>query len=261
MQSGVILKVREDLEGTVSAEEIHEGRDIGARDLPCAPREYQELVVDILGTHAVGEAIVLDEKSFGHWCADAPTARDRFTVMRTIQEELMHALEGWRMLRQLRDIVDTSAVVPYQEPIYEGFRTAITRWEELAAMHALTDRVGCFQQEEQLDCSYEPYAESIRTAFFPVEKGHAGRGRHWLRQLTETDEGLVRAQRAVDNWWPRALDMFGRSTGKRQHRHIYYRLKKRTNEERRQAYIEVVGAELEAMGITVPDPTTGRHFL
>jgi 1,2-phenylacetyl-CoA epoxidase catalytic subunit len=55
--------------------------------------------------------------------------------------------------------------------------------------------------------------------------------------------------------------MFGRSAGKRQHRYVYYRLKKRGNEERRQAFIETVGAELEAMGLTAPDPMIGRSFI
>ncbi len=260
MQSGVQLKEVDPAQQTISAEEIHEGRDVSAKELPFAPREYQQLIIDILGTHAAGEAIVLNN-SFSHWAADAPTAKDRFTVLRTIEEELMHALEGWRMLRQIQSIADTTDLVPYQESIYEGFRNDITEWAELAALHALTDRVGCFQQEEQLDCSYLPYAASIRTAFFPVEKGHAGRGRYWLQQLCETPDGLERAQRAVEIWWPRALDMFGRSDGKRQHRFIYYRLKKRTNEGRREAYIETVSAELEAMNIKVPDPLVGRKFL
>ena len=261
MDLGVVLKELDPAMQTISAEEIHEGRDVSHKDLPHAPREYQQLVVEILGTHAAGEAIVLHHNTFAHWAADAPTAKDRFTVLKTIQEELMHANEGWRMLRQIESMVDTTDLVPYQESLYEGFRTDITEWAELAALHALTDRVGCFQQEEQLDCSYLPYAESIRTAFFPYEKRHAARGRYWLQQLCETDEGHARAQKAVDRWWPLALDMFGRSVGKRQHRYIYYRLKKRGNEERRQAFVETVGAELEPMGLTAPDPTVGRSFL
>jgi 1,2-phenylacetyl-CoA epoxidase catalytic subunit len=55
--------------------------------------------------------------------------------------------------------------------------------------------------------------------------------------------------------------MFGRSETPRQHRFIYFRLKTRTNEERRQAYIEVVGPEMEKLGLTVPDVLKGRLFL
>ena len=254
------VRLRDDLPETVkiSAEEIHAGRDVDAAELRFTPREYQELVVNILAGHAAGEAFVLADDVYAHWAADAPTTEDRFMVLRTIEDELMHARAGFRMLRQLDDLVVYDELVPYGAATLEGFRHAVRDWAEHAALCALTDRVGCFQQEEQLDCSYLPYAESIRTEFFPYEKGHAARGRYWLRRLCETEEGLTRAQRAIDIWWPRALDMFGKSDTPRQHRFIYYRLKKRTNEERRQAYISVIGPELEAMGLIVPDPMARR---
>lgn len=245
----------------ITAEEIHSGRDVNEDELRYTPREYQTLIVTILGTHAAGEAFVLSDDFYAHWAADAPTTRDRFMVLRTIEEELMHAREAWKLLHRLGDLVEYPDLVPYTTAVMEGFRHRVSEWAEHAALCALTDRVGCFQQEEQLDCSYAPYAESIRTAYFPVEKRHAGRGRYWLRELCETEEGRAKAQKAVNVWWPRALDMFGRSDSARQHEYIYFRLKKRTNEERRQEYIRVVGPELESLGLTVPDPLEGRKFL
>ncbi|MCW2499647.1 MAG: phenylacetic acid degradation protein [Frankiales bacterium] len=259
----MLMQLREvTLDGpAITAEEIHEGRDISADELARTPREYQELMIRVLIGHAQGEAFVLNDDVYAKWAAEAPTAQKRFTVLRTIEEELMHARESWKLLRQIRHLVDIDGLVPYQPSTREGFQHATPTWGEHAALCALTDRVGCFQQEEQLDCSYQPYAEAIRTAYFPFEKRHAGRGRHWLQELCETDAGRQEAQSAVDVWWPRALDMFGRADSTRQHRFIYYRLKERTNEARRQAYIEVVGAELVELGLTVPDPLKDRKFL
>jgi ring-1,2-phenylacetyl-CoA epoxidase subunit PaaA len=247
----------------ISEEEIRGGRNVAAAELRYTPREYQELVIGLLWGHAAGEAFVLEHEVFAHWACDAPRTEDRFMVVTTIKEELEHALEGWRLLRQLDDLVDWKDLLPTQPKgsRYEGFRHPTTDWSEFAAISALTDRVGCFQQEEQLDCSYLPYAEAIQRIYFPLEKGHAARGRFWLRQLCETDEGRARAQSAVDLWWPRALDMFGRSESTRQHRFIEYRLKTRTNEQRRQAYIDTVGPELQDYGLTVPDPLVGRKYL
>jgi len=249
-------------ESKVTMEEIAAGRDIKAAELVDTPREYQELVVGLLRGHATGEAFVLNPEIFSHWAADAPRAEDRFMVLMTIKEELDHALEGWRLLRELNDLIDWSELSPIQSggSRYEGFRHPTTDWSEFAALSALTDRVGCFQQEEQLDCSYLPYSAAVQKVYFPLEKGHAARGRYWLRELCKTDEGRARAQQAVNVWWPRALDMFGRSDSTRQNLYITYRLKKRTNEERRQAYIETVGPELESYGLTVPDGTVGRQF-
>ncbi|MDP1818609.1 MAG: Phenylacetic acid catabolic protein [Acidimicrobiales bacterium] len=261
------LKIRDDVptEIKISAEDIHEGRDVDADELQFAPREYIELVVGVIAGHAMGEAFILRDEVYAHWATDAPTTEDRFMVLRTIEEELMHAREGWRMVRQVEDLLEFVDIVPYdhrsKQSGLEGFQHDVNEWAEHAALCALTDRVGVFQQEEQLDSSYLPYAESIRTAFFPIEKGHAARGRLWLRRLCETDDGRVQAQRAIDIWWPRALDMFGKSTSTRQHRYCYFRLKKRLNQERREAYIETVGAELVEMGLVVPDPLVGRSFL
>lgn len=248
---------------SISAEEIMNGRDVQFDELAMTPPEYQELVIGMIYGHAVGEAFVLDNEVYAHWATDAPRTEDRFMVLHTIEEELLHAREAWRLLRQLGDLVDTKDLVPYRPKgsRYEGFRHATNTWGEFAAISALTDRVGCFQQEEQLDCSYIPYAESVQTVYFPLEKGHAARGRFWLRQLCETDEGRAEAQAAVNLWWPRALDMFGKSDGDRQHLYIKYRLKKRLNDERRQEYIKVVGAELAELGLTTPEPTIGRKFL
>lgn len=256
------VRLRDDVpeDVKISAEEIHAGRDVDAEELRHTPREYQELVVNILGGHAAGEAFVLNDNVYAHWAADAPTTEDRFMVLRTIEEELMHAREAFRMLRQIDELVVYDELVPYALATLEGFQHPVSEWAEHAALCALTDRVGTFQQEEQLDCSYLPYAESIRTAFFPYEKGHAARGRYWLRRLCETDEGREQAQRAVDVWWPRSLDMFGKSNTARQHRFVYYRLKKRTNEERRQSFISIVGPELESLGLTVPDEMAGRKI-
>lgn len=249
---------------TISAEEIHEGRDVDVHELRNTPREYQEMVVGLAAGHAGGEAFVLQHDVFARWANEAPTTEDRFMVLKTIEEELMHAQVGWRLLRQIgSELVDWSDLVPYEHngSRYEGFRHSTEDWSEMAAIAALTDRVGCFQQEEQLDCSYIPYAKAIQTAYFPVEKGHAARGRFWLKELCTTDDGRERAQAAVDLWWPRALDMFGRSESQRQHRFIDYRLKKRTNEERRQAYIEALVPELAELGLTVPDHFANRQFV
>jgi ring-1,2-phenylacetyl-CoA epoxidase subunit PaaA len=248
---------------TISKEEIAAGRDISAEELGSTPREYQELVVGLLKGHAAGEAFVLDHDIFAHWASDAPRAEDRFMVLTTIKEELEHALEAWRLLRQISPLVDWTDLSPAPAggSRYEGFRHPTTEWAEFAALSALTDRVGCFQQEEQLDCSYLPYAQAVQSVYFPLEKGHAARGRFWLRELCRTGAGRAKAQAAVDLWWPRALDMFGRSDSSRQHLYIEYRLKKRTNEERRQAYLAAVAPELEGYGLTVPDGTVGRQFV
>jgi hypothetical protein len=69
-----------------------------------------------------------------------------------------------------------------------------------------------------------------------------------------------KAQRAVDFWYVRALDMFGRPGSKRSERYRYWGLKRRTNEQARQDYMNEVGPIRTQMGLKIPDPNKGRRY-
>ena len=55
--------------------------------------------------------------------------------------------------------------------------------------------------------------------------------------------------------------MFGRSGSKRSERYRYWGLKRRTNEQARQDYMNEVGPILTQMGLKVPDPNKGRRYM
>jgi ring-1,2-phenylacetyl-CoA epoxidase subunit PaaA len=74
-------------------------------------------------------------------------------------------------------------------------------------------------------------------------------------------EGKQRVQKAVDYWYVRALDMFGRSGSKRSERYRYWGLKRRSNDQARKDYMNEVGPILTKMGLTVPDPNKGRRYM
>ena len=92
------------------------------------------------------------------------------------------------------------------------------------------------------------------------EVGHVGYGTARLAQLAANTETREAAQAAVNRWYPRGLDMFGRSGSKRAEQFIEWGLKHRLNEEARAAYIAEVGQALPAMGLTVPEESYDRHF-
>jgi 1,2-phenylacetyl-CoA epoxidase catalytic subunit len=55
--------------------------------------------------------------------------------------------------------------------------------------------------------------------------------------------------------------MFGHSESARAERYRWWGLKRRSNEEARQQYIREVNPLIQDMGLTVPDPMTGRKFV
>src|SRR4029453_11140252 len=190
----------------------------------------------------------------------APTKIDQLIVARTAAEEIDHFR---KMARVAGDIgVDVSFVlsIPNQKRYVEAFRGAITTWEDFAVFGFLIDRVGRYQLEEFYDCSYLPL-ERILPNIVTEELGHIEYGYNKTLELIQSgDAGKTKAQRAVDFWYVTALDMFGRSGSKKSERYRHWGLKRRSNEQARQDYINEVGPILTRMGLTVPDPNIGRRY-
>ena len=62
-----------------------------------------------------------------------------------------------------------------------------------------------------------------------------------------------RLQNALNYWYGKALDMFGRSESKRSERYRFWGLKRRSNEQSRIQYIAEVNPLIEKLGLRVPD--------
>jgi ring-1,2-phenylacetyl-CoA epoxidase subunit PaaA len=79
--------------------------------------------------------------------------------------------------------------------------------------------------------------------------------------MSKGDEQKERVQKAIDYWYVRALDMFGRSGSKRAERYLYWGLKRRSNEQAREDYIREVNPILLSLGLKIPDPLEGRRYI
>ena len=82
-----------------------------------------------------------------------------------------------------------------------------------------------------------------------------------LREMVRTEEGRAAAQSAIDRWYPRGLDMFGRASSRRAARYLHWGLKRRSNETARREYVAEVTPLIEGLGLTVPDLASDRHFV
>jgi ring-1,2-phenylacetyl-CoA epoxidase subunit PaaA len=232
-----------------------EGKDFDKMD-----SEYKGLLGHVLTIQAdceIGGPHLYVEKML----PAAPTKLDQLIVARTAAEEIDHFR---KIARVAGDIgVDVSFVLsqPNDKRFVDVFRGLITTWEDNAVFGFLIDRVGRYQLEEFYDCTYLPL-QRILPAIVTEELGHIEYGFNKTVELIESgDEGKARAQRAVDFWYVRALDMFGRTGSKRSERYRYWGLKRRTNEQARQDYMNEVNPILEKIGITIPDPLKGRRYL
>ena len=229
-------------------------------DLEKMDAEYRDLLGRVLTIQAdceIGRPHLYVEKML----PAAPTKLDQLIVARTAAEEIDHFRKVARVAGDMG--VDVSFVLsqPNEKRFVESFRGSITTWEDNAVFGFLIDRVGRYKLEEFYDCSYLPL-QRILPDIVTEELGHIDYGYNKTRELlAKGDAQKERVQRAVDYWYVRALDMFGRSGSKRAERYLYWGLKRRTNEQGREDYIKEVNPILVSLGLTVPDPLKGRHYI
>jgi ring-1,2-phenylacetyl-CoA epoxidase subunit PaaA len=194
----------------------------------------------------------------------APSQIDQLVVARTAAEEIDHFRKFAKLAGDIG--VDTSYILsrPNQERYLEAFRGLITTWEDFAVFGFLIDRVGKYQLEEFIGCSYAPLSRILEhpSRVMEEEEGHIDFGTTRTAEMAARGgEAKERVQRALDFWYPTGLDMFGRSDSRRAERFRYWGLKQRTNAEAREQYMAEVNPLIESMGLQVPDPLAGRKYV
>jgi ring-1,2-phenylacetyl-CoA epoxidase subunit PaaA len=106
------------------------------------------------------------------------------------------------------------------------------------------------------------------TTMVGEERFHASFGARRIRDIVRTPAyarlcGATEAdaQRTVDKWYPQALDTFGAANSKFSDLAVAYGIRRWGNEELRQMYKQDIDAQIEAIGLTVPDAQKGRKVL
>ena len=233
---------------------------IELKDFEKMDPEYQDLFKRVLAIQAdceIGGPHLYVEDIL----PTAPTKVDRLVVARTAAEEVDHYR---KMARILGDVgVDVSYVLswPNQKRYVEAFRGKITTWEDFAVFGLLIDRVGRYQLEEFVGCTYAPL-DRILPDVLREEEGHLDFGTTKTAELAaKGGESKERVQKAVDYWYAKGLDMFGRSDSKRSERYRFWGLKRRTNAQAREEYKREVDSLIEKIGLQVPEPKDSRLYI
>ena len=233
---------------------------IELKDIDKMDPEYKELLGHVLTIQADCE-IGGPHLYVKDILPSAPSKIDQLVVARTAAEEIDHFRKVARVAGNIG--VDVSSVLSAanRDRYLDAFRGIIKTWEDFAVFGFLIDRVGRYQLEEFFDCTYAPL-EEILPQVVKEEVGHIGYGESKTAELAAKGEASrARVQKAVDFWYIKALDMFGRSDSTRDRRYIEWGLKRRSNSRAREEYIKEVDPLIAKMGLKVPDPIVGRQYL
>lgn len=229
-----------------------------AADLQSLPDEYTQLLVRLIRLQADGE-IAAPQVYLNDWCLRAPTAFDQMMIARIASQELDHYRKFANVLSDIAiDISDLMTVTPEQRKV-SALNHRIESWPDLAAFYFLIDRVGAFQGEELTTCSYGPVAR-VMPKIMQEELTHVAFGALHVKKLADDPRRHEEMQAAIDRWFPRGLDMFGRSHSARAARYVHWGLKRRSNEALRDAWLAEVSELLTEMGLRVPSPDAMREF-
>ena len=228
------------------------------KDFLKMPDEYRDLLVRLLTIQADCE-IGGPHLYVNQWLLTAPSADDQWMLAKVAGEEIDHFRKINRLLNELGEDVSELMYVEKSRRDLEAFRQAMPTWADVAVFGFLIDRVGQYQLEEFVDCSYAPLDRTL-PRIIQEEKTHVGYGYVKMRDLVRTDEGRAQAQAALDRWYPRGLDMFGLASSRRAVRYQHWGLKRRSNETARAEYVAEVAPLIAGLGLAVPDATAGRHF-
>ena len=233
---------------------------IEAKDFEKMDPEYQDLLRRVLAIQAdceIGGPHLYVEDML----PNAPTKIDQLVVARTAAEEIDHYRKVARVAGDIGEDVTFVLSQPNEKRYVETFRGRINTWEDYAVFGFLIDRIGRYQLEEFEGCSYLPL-ERILPEIVTEELGHIEFGATKTAELAEkSDESKEKIQRAIDYWYIKALDMFGHSESRRSEQYLNWGLKRRSNKQAREEYIREVEPLILAMGLKLPDPLKGRHYL
>ena len=232
-----------------------------AKELEKMPTEYRNLLVHQVKGHTEGEMSGADDyiKIFYPM---APNVEEKHVCCERAVEELDHYARGAKVLADMG--IDVSYMVQQDLKDRKLYATEavqdIPNWEGRGLFSFLAEGAVLGQLSEMADSSHRPLAESF-PKILADEKLHIAHGFRITREFCRTPEGRQRVQDALKLWWPRALDVFGKSDSDRSRAYVQWGLRKMTNGEARDAYMKKVKPKLTALGLEVPPDHEGRKFM
>ena len=238
-----------EFQARVDAEEKIEPRD-------WMPDAYRKTLLRQIAQHAHSE--VVGQLPEGNWITRAPTLRRKAILLAKVQDEAGHGLYLYSAAETLG--ATREALV---EQLHAGqaryssiFNYPTLTWADIGAIGWLVDSAAIVNQVSLCRCSYGPYARAM-VRICKEESFHMRQGFELLMALCQgSPEQKDMAQDAVNRWWWPSLMMFGPSDADSKHsaQSMKWKVKRNSNDELRQKFVDLSVPQADYLGLTLPDP-------
>ncbi|UCG41236.1 MAG: 1,2-phenylacetyl-CoA epoxidase subunit A [Acidimicrobiia bacterium] len=239
----------ERFEAILAADEKVEPRD-------WMPDAYRKTLIRQIAQHAHSE--VIGQQPEGNWITRAPSLRRKAILVAKVQDEAGHGLYLYSAAETLGISRDE-----LQDLLHAGkqkyssiFNYPTLSWADMGAIGWLVDGAAITNQVMLTRTSYGPYARAM-IRICKEESFHQRQGYEIMLTLANgSAEQKAMAQDALDRWWWPSLMMFGPPDAESTHteQSVKWKIKRETNDQLRQRFVDATVPQAHFLGLTVPDP-------
>lgn len=220
------------------------------------PEAYRKNVIRQMSQHAHSEIIGMQPE--GNWITRAPSLRRKAILLSKVQDEAGHGLYLYSSTETLG--ISRSQMI---EALQSGeakyaqiFNYPTLTWADVGAIGWLVDGAAIVNQISLQRTSYGPYARAM-VRICKEESFHQRQGYEAMYALAHgTPVQKQMAQDALDRvWWP-SLMMFGPHDSESAHssQSMAWKIKRVSNDDLRQKFIDQTVPQIEVLGLEMPDP-------
>ena len=219
------------------------------------PEKYRQTLIRQISQHAHSEIIgMLPE---GNWITRAPSLRRKAILIAKVQDEAGHGL----YLYSAAETLGISRDEMYDQ-LHTGkakyssiFNYPTLSWADMGVIGWLVDGAAIMNQVPLCRSSYGPYARAM-VRVCKEESFHQRQGFEILYTLSKgTAAQRKMAQDAINRWWWPSIMMFGPKDDESPNsiQSMKWKIKRFSNDELRQKFIDVCAEQVKVLGFTLPD--------
>jgi ring-1,2-phenylacetyl-CoA epoxidase subunit PaaA len=220
------------------------------------PEGYRKTLVRQISQHAHSEIVGMLPEA--NWITRAPSLKRKAILLAKVQDEGGHGLYLYAAAETMgvsRD--ELLAALHGGKAKYSSiFNYPTLNWADIGVVGWLVDGAAIMNQIPLCKCSYGPYARAM-VRICKEESFHQRQGYDLLLVMMKgTDEQKEMVQDAVNRWWWPSIMMFGPHDNDSVHsaQNSAWGIKRISNDDLRQKFIDATVKQAEILGITLPDP-------